>query len=317
MLRTGMTRRGRIARSHPARAHTLSNPTGQNPNQPPVDPASYPQGNGGAGYAPVAQQPEKKKNTLGLVALIVAVIGFIFACIPGALIIGWILLPIAFILSLVSLFLRDKKQGLGIAGLLVSIVGTVVGFLVFFLVVGGAFNDAVDELSSGTEVTVSSSDDDESSDGSTGTGEGDQGTRANPYPLGSTVSDDDWSVTINSVDLDANDEVLASNSMNSPASEGMTYILINATITYEGDSDDGEMPWTTIEYVTADGNTISSLDSSDFAITPDRLDTLSDLYQGGSTTGNVLLTVPADSADQGVLAVEPGLFSQKAFIAVI
>lgn len=297
------------------RAHTLSNPTGQNPNQPHFDPASYPQGSAGAGYAQVGQPPEKKKNTLGLVALIVAVIGFIFACIPGALIIGWILLPISFILSLASLFLRDRKQGLGIAGLVVSIVGTVVGFLVFFLVVGGAFNDAVDELSSGTEVTVSSPDD-EDSDGSAETGEGDQGTRANPYPLGSTVSDEDWAVTINSVDLDANDAVLAANPLNEPASEGMSYILINATITYNGDSDEGEMPWTTIEYVTADGNTISSLDSSDFAVTPDRLDTLSDLYQGGSTTGNVLLTVPTEIADQGVLAVEPGMFSQKAFVAV-
>ncbi len=46
-----------------------------------------------------------KTNIVALVAMIVAIVGFIFACIPGALIVGWILLPIAFVLSIVSLFL--------------------------------------------------------------------------------------------------------------------------------------------------------------------------------------------------------------------
>ncbi|MFF1875766.1 DUF2510 domain-containing protein [Kitasatospora herbaricolor] len=39
-----------------------------------------------------------QRNVLGIVALAVAVLGFIFAAIPGALIVGWVLLPIAFIL---------------------------------------------------------------------------------------------------------------------------------------------------------------------------------------------------------------------------
>ncbi|WP_258934510.1 hypothetical protein [Nesterenkonia pannonica] len=37
--------------------------------------------------------------------------GAVFACIPGALIVGWVLLPIAFILGLVSLFLRGRRRG--------------------------------------------------------------------------------------------------------------------------------------------------------------------------------------------------------------
>ena len=46
-------------------------------------------------YPPSTQQqmPAKQKNTLGLIALIVGIMGFIFACIPGALIVGWVLLP--------------------------------------------------------------------------------------------------------------------------------------------------------------------------------------------------------------------------------
>src|SRR6478752_7679108 len=44
--------------------------------------------------APVTPAEPKQRNVLGIVALAVAVVGFIFACLPGALIIGWVLLPI-------------------------------------------------------------------------------------------------------------------------------------------------------------------------------------------------------------------------------
>ncbi len=92
----------------------------------------------------------KKTNVLALVAMIVAIVGFIFACIPGALIVGWILLPIAFILSIVSLFLKGSGKWMGIVGLVVSIVGTIVGFVVFFAVVANAASEAF----GGTETVV-------------------------------------------------------------------------------------------------------------------------------------------------------------------
>jgi hypothetical protein len=45
------------------------------------------------------QGPAKRNNTIGLIGLIASIIGFVFACVPGALIIGWVLLPIAFVLG--------------------------------------------------------------------------------------------------------------------------------------------------------------------------------------------------------------------------
>lgn len=258
-----------------------------------------------------AAEAPKEKNTVGLVGLIIAIIGFLFACIPGALIIGWLLLPIGFIVSVVSLFLKGKKQNLGIAGLIVSVVGTVVGFIVFFLVVDDVVDDALDDIGSGGEVSVAVP---EGAGDSGATGNGDAGTRENPYPVGSTITNGDWSVTVNSVNLDAADIVAAENSFNDPAPEGMTYLLVNATVTYVGTSNTGEMPWTTIDYVTVDGTTVSSVDTT--AVTPERLDTISELYPGGSTTGNVLLTVPRDTAGDGVLAVSPGLLAGKTFVSV-
>src|SRR5699024_2284731 len=70
---------------------------------------------------------KKQRNIVGLIALIVVVVGFIFACIPGALIVGWILLPISFILSIVGLAMSGKTKGTSISALIVSIVGFIVG----------------------------------------------------------------------------------------------------------------------------------------------------------------------------------------------
>lgn len=128
---------------------------------------------------PVPQQqpetaPAKAANTLGLVALIVAVVGAIFACIPGALIIGWVLLPIGFILSIVALVQRGKKKGLALTGLIVSVVGTIVGVIVFAAGAFGAVSDAfesqgitVSDADSGT--TSEEKADEKADDAATGT----------------------------------------------------------------------------------------------------------------------------------------------------
>lgn len=100
--------------------------------------------------------PVKKPNVLGIIALVAAVIGFIFACIPGALIVGWILLPIAFILSIVALFLKGTKWP-AIVGLIVSIVGTIVGVIVFFAVVAGAVDNAFNQPSAPANQPAASS----------------------------------------------------------------------------------------------------------------------------------------------------------------
>jgi len=71
----------------------MSYPPQSNPPQPYLPQGQVP--------APMQQAPtplKKGRNTVGIVALAMAVIGFIFACVPGALIVGWILLPTSFII---------------------------------------------------------------------------------------------------------------------------------------------------------------------------------------------------------------------------
>ena len=258
--------------------------------------------------APMQQVPaplKKGRNTVGIVALVMAVIGFIFACVPGALIIGWILLPISFIVGLVGLFRKGEVLWPAVTAVVISVVGTIVGVMVFLTVLSNAVDEAV---SSSGAVSASVA---PGGAGSSGQGK----TRENPYPLGTEISGKDWKVVINSVTLNANDAVAAANEFNDPPADGKQYVLINYTATYIGNDPAGDTPaFVSVDYVTADGVTVDGTDS--MAVAPDAIDSLTTLYNGASVTGNVVRAVPVDSAQDGVLAVRPGLLADKVFVAV-
>ncbi|MCC3280495.1 hypothetical protein LJ754_15190 [Arthrobacter sp. zg-Y40] len=261
---------------------------------------------------PRKNMPKKQSNILGLIALIAAVIGFIFACIPGALIIGWVLLPVGFILGLVSLFLKDKSKWMGVTALILSIIGTIVGFVVFFSVVTDSFDEAV----GGGDTTVVDGAGSEAGSTEPNKEAAERaGTRENPYSVGSVIENDEWRIVVNSVSLGATDTVLAANEFNEPPAEGSEYILVNYSTTYLGDDANGQMPaFVGMEYVTADGTTVDSYDN--YASPPEPFDSTSPLYTDGTATGNVVFEVPTQTAGQGVLAVRPSVIGDKVFIAV-
>ena len=114
--------------------------------------------------APFTEPSNPKPHVLGIIALVVAAIGFVFACIPGALIVAWVLLPIAFVLSVVALFLKGAKWP-AITGFVVSIVGAIVATVVFFLFVSTAITDAMtDALDQFDDVIAAASEAAEASD---------------------------------------------------------------------------------------------------------------------------------------------------------
>jgi energy-coupling factor transporter transmembrane protein EcfT len=264
--------------------------------------------------APRPRKTKKQPNVVGLIALIAAAIGFIFACIPGALIIGWVLLPIAFVLAIVSLFFKGKIKWTGITALILSIVGTIVGFVVFSAVVATSFDNAFG--SGGTTVAAPSGDAAvKNQAGAKADSAANAGTRENPYPVGSVIKSDDWHVVINSVKLAATDAVLAANEFNKPPAKGSEYILVNYSATYVGDDANGQMPaFVSVEYVTTKGTTVNGVDK--IAVAPKPIDTTSALYKGGTATGNMAIEVPTATAAQGVLAVRPGMLGDKVFVAV-
>ncbi|MFK3834530.1 DUF2510 domain-containing protein [Microbacterium sp. NPDC087868] len=262
-------------------------------------------------HTAVAEEPKKKLNVLALVAAIVGAVGFIFACVPGALILGWILLPIAFILSIVALFLKGDKKWLAFIGLGLSIVGTIVGFVVFFAVVANSFEVA---FGSG-ETTVSQPAEDESdadADAEEPVAEepadAAQGTRENPYPVGSTIDSSDWTVVINSINPDGNATVSEANQFNDPAPAGSHYEIVNYTVTYKGD-ESGIAAEVQLAAVTASGSVINSYDA--LVALNDGMG-LDELYAGGSATGSEAFLVP--DGETVVYRITPGFFADDVFI---
>lgn len=264
----------------------------------------------------VAQQETPPKvRIVAWIALAAAVLGFMFACIPGALIVSWILLPVAFVLSIVGLAMKGKKWP-AIVALILSVVGTVVAVIV---VIVGAANAVVDAIEESGDVTVSESAQDEGNGAeelASEEGESDasaQGARDNPLAIGETVSSNKWSVTVNSVTLGATDQVMAESPINEEPEQGSEYILVNVTTTYIGDESGLPAVGALIEYVTADGVTINGYDS--LVLPPDALDATSELYTDASVSGNLAFAVPSDTAANGTIAVQPGMFADKVFFS--
>jgi hypothetical protein len=230
------------------------------------------------------QMPAKQGNTVGLIALIVSIIGFVFACIPGALIVGWVLLPAGFVLSIVGLCLTGKSKGTSIAAVIISIIGVIVGAVVFFAVVADAFHDAFgksdfgkSDLSAPSPTSAQQSDD------------GNQaGSRGNPFTIGQPVHNEEWQVTLGAPH-EAWAAIAAENQFNNPPDAGMEYWIVPVTATYTGDKTGNAGFDIAVKFVGSDNRTYD--DSC--GVIPNPLSDVGALYKGGSAQGNACVAIPA------------------------
>ncbi len=261
---------------------------------------------------------KKARNVAGLVALIVAVVGFIFACIPGALIVGWVLLPVAFILAIVSFFMRDKGKGLGIAALIIAVVGTVVGAVVFMAVVASSFEQAFDQDSTIVEPDgagapaddgAGATDDDSAEPAAVAApAEQAEGSRENPVPVGATISSDEWTVTVDGVNRDGDQLVADGNMFNEPAEAGFHYEIVTYTVTYTGE-ESSMAAMVGLDMVTESGNVINGYDS--MAVLEDEMG-MDELFNGATASGSTAFLVP--DGESTLVRVRPGMFADEVFV---
>lgn len=282
----------------------MTTPPPGNPMVPNME-SMPPQGNipyppqGGVPYPPTPPAPaEKQKNTVGRIALITAIVGFIFACIPGALIVGWVLLPVAFILGIVGLVQSGKAKGTSIGAIVVAVIGTIVGFTVFLTVV----SDAVDDAFSGSDLVVSEP---ESGQGTAG-GSSSDGSRDNPLQIGQTVTNKDWTISLGQP-REASAEVSAENPFNADPKPGMEYWIVPVTATYNGDTTGSPIFEVTVKFVGVDNKTYS--DSC--GVIPDDINRVDELYPGGVAEANTCIAVPAGA--DGLWAVSTGFTGNPSF----
>lgn len=272
-------------------------------NQQPGDTPNYSYASHPPAPAGWQAVPPKQNNTVGLIALIASIIGLIFACIPGALIVGWVLLPIAFVLGVVGLFLAGKSKGTSIAAIIVSILGTVVGVVVFLTVVSDAFDDAF------SESDLSASSPTASAPGASADGNEDgpkPGSRENPLPIGETVSNQDWQVTLGAP-REAGAEIAAENPFNEPPEPGMEFWLVPVTATYTGSETGNTMFGISVKFVGSDNRTYDGR----CGVIPTPFEEVGELYAGGVAEGNVCVAVPAGA--QGLWTVTTGFVGEPVF----
>lgn len=111
----------------------------------------------------------RKTPVLGFIGLGLAVVGTILACIPVTFIFGLIVLFAALVVSIIALFQKNTAKWPSITGLILSIVGGIIGAVIFTATVLFAIGSAVSELPSSS---ISPEESDAPSDGADGSGEG-------------------------------------------------------------------------------------------------------------------------------------------------
>lgn len=282
----------------------------QGSNQGPTDgdrqssgQTSAPEATGQAHGAPA----KERLSITGAVAVVVAAIGAICASTPRLFALGWILLAVAIVLSIVALTQKGTGRATSIAALCIAGAGLLFSGLVYFAFTSPVVSDIFGPTQPSRATDTAE----------TGTGQnaqGEAGSAGNPLPLGASIAQGDWELTVNSVNLDATEEVLDENMYNEQPADGETYILVNITMKYVGDAKNAQAPSPVVAYETAEGQTRERFDTQ--AVAPDAFYETGALATGEEASGNIVFMVPAGTAAQGTLSVQPEAGQEITYVAV-
>lgn len=69
---------------------------------------------------------EKRKNGLGVAALVVGIVAAVFSIIPLVGMVAFFLGPVAIVLGIIAFLLKNRRRGMAIAGIILGIVSLVV-----------------------------------------------------------------------------------------------------------------------------------------------------------------------------------------------
>ena len=127
------------------------------------------------------------------------------------------------------------------------------------------------------------------------------GSRGNPIPSGDPAVVGDYEIKVIGFTPDATAEVLDYNEFNDPPPEGSVYTLIRLEYAYFGDTS-GD-PWIDVSWSAVGDSNVSS-DGGDCVTYPDNVFDLGELFPGGTTDGNICLTVVEGDVGSLLLIVE-------------
>ncbi|MDR2373748.1 MAG: hypothetical protein LBD77_06565 [Bifidobacteriaceae bacterium] len=258
--------------------------------------------------APVAAPPpppvKPRTPPIALVALAAAAAGTGFACFPSQLMaVGWVMLPVALVLAIIGRAQAGRQWPANAAAVL-AVVGAVAGFVAFKAATDQAIVDSFQD----PPATVTLPDGSAAPEG--------VGTRDSPAPLGAIIARESMTVVINSVILNATDQVVALNPRNPAPQAGQAYAIVNVTVDYTWGETEFDIADLGLAFVPEDGEVMTDFDA--LAIweepAPGLHQALRDIYEVSPATGNAVLAVPLQA--EGVLAVRVGMFAKEVYVAV-
>lgn len=94
---------------------------------------------------PFTEPSNPGPNVVGIIALVLAIVGLVFVFIPPVSGFAWVVVPVAFVLAIIGLFLRGAKWP-AVTGLVVSIIAAIVGIVMFVTFLIGSLGNVFDEI---------------------------------------------------------------------------------------------------------------------------------------------------------------------------
>jgi hypothetical protein len=133
-------------------------------------------------------------------------------------------------------------------------------------------------------------------------------SRSDPAPLGTTIEVAGWEITINGVDNDATDAILDADEFIDPPEDGDVFVLINVTAKYIGDGEsESASLFSSVTWGAVGDSAVAYDEFSDtctFYALPDDLDDTSEVFEGGTITGDICFSVVEDDTGSLLLYAE-------------
>lgn len=248
--------------------------------------------------APVAPTPTPKTSAgkgLGIAALVIAVVALTLCWVPiinnSAAVLG----IVALILGIISLVMASKRnggKGLGIASSIIAVVA-----VVLVSATQAVYTAALDEVSAAIE---------DAADGEVAAPD-DVVEQANDtaqvLSLGKSAEIGEYTVSVDSVTLDAGKQIAAANSFNEKA-EGQ-YVLVELSVTYNGGEEGDAWLDLSPELVGSDSRIYDT--STSMAVTAKPATEVPTLTKGGKGAYQVVFDVPAAAVADAKIRVSETL----------
>lgn len=249
--------------------------------------------------APQVQAPIPKTSAgkgLGIAALVIAIVALSLSWVPIINNFAAILGIIALILGVISLVVAAKRKGnkgLGIASTVIAIVAIVLVF-----VTQAAYTAALSGIATAIE---------DAADGEVATPKKvvDQAAdEASTLAFGSPAEIGQYTVTVDSVVLNAAKEIAKANPFNDKASG--QYVLVELSVVYNGDEEGNAWIDLSPELVGSDSR-IYDTSTASMAVPPKPSTNVPTLVKGGKGTYQVVFDVPAAAVADAKIRVSETL----------